>query len=531
MGSPVKTTGQLIEQLRILRGANAEDVADAISSGLIAESEERLRILFEGAPDGCYLNDLRGIIVDGNSAAEAIVGYERHELIGKNLFRVGLLKVADLPRAAVTLARNVLGLATGPDEFTLRRKNGTEVVVEVKTYPVRISGQRLVLAIARDVTELQRIKAALLDAQRRLSEQVDKDGPSFDGVERLREEIGERISMTDALQESEDRYRRLVEMSPDAIVVSVGNCIVYANPAAAVLLGAESGQALAGESPDRLVPASWRPLLERDASGLPEGTTLFGPAVQRLVRPDGTFLNVEMSGAPITYGGELAALIVIRDITDRRRTERLILEATERERRRIGRDLHDGLGQQLTGVAFLAKTLADRLSPSGSAEARDAERITGLVNEAIGLTGRMAHGLNPIAPDADDLFSALAELAAATERVYGITCHTRLVGRLPVELKETTNQLYHIAQEAVANAVKHAHPTEIELELISASEEGITLRVSDDGVGIRDALGNPGMGLRIMQHRARMIDATLVVESGLAGGTVVRCVIPVRGVG
>lgn len=179
----------------------------------------------------------------------------------------------------------------------------------------------------------------------------------------------------------------------------------------------------------------------------------------------------------------------------------------------------------------MRKTLADRLSPSGSAEARDAERITGLVNEAIGLTGRMAHGLNPIAPDADDLFSALAELAAATERVYGITCHTRLVGRLPVELKETTNQLYHIAQEAVANAVKHAHPTEIELELISASEEGITLRVSDDGVGIRDALGNPGMGLRIMQHRARMIDATLVVESGLAGGTVVRCVIPVRGVG
>jgi len=118
----------------------------------LSASEERLQILFEHAPDGYYLSDLKGTFVDGNASAERITGYMREELIGSNFLKLKLLSAGDLPRAASLLARNVLGRSTGPDELTLTRKDGTPVVVEIRTHPVRISSRRLVLGIARDIS-------------------------------------------------------------------------------------------------------------------------------------------------------------------------------------------------------------------------------------------------------------------------------------------------------------------------------------------------------------------------------------------
>ena len=133
-------------------------------------SEERFKILFEYAPDGFYMIDLEGNFVDGNKMAEKLVGYKRKELIGKSFLEFNLLIPEDLPKAAENLIKNAKGKVTGPDEFTLKRKDDGQVVVEIRSFPVKIKDQTLVLGIARDVTERRRIEEAKQEIDRLKSE-------------------------------------------------------------------------------------------------------------------------------------------------------------------------------------------------------------------------------------------------------------------------------------------------------------------------------------------------------------------------
>ena len=119
----------------------------------LKSSEERFRILFDYAPDAYYLNDLKGNFIDGNKKAEEIIGYKKEELIGKNFLKLKLLSPAKIPKAAATLMKNALGRSTGPDEFILKRNDGSLVTVEISTYPVKIKDKPVVLGIARDITE------------------------------------------------------------------------------------------------------------------------------------------------------------------------------------------------------------------------------------------------------------------------------------------------------------------------------------------------------------------------------------------
>jgi PAS domain S-box-containing protein len=133
----------------------------------LESSEERLRILFEYAPDGYYLNDLEGNFVDGNKAAEEITGYRKEELIGKNFLNLSLLPLDQFPKAAACLAQNALGRPTGPDAFVLNRRDGDQVAVEVRTFPVKIQGQTLALGIARDISDRTRAEEALRESKER----------------------------------------------------------------------------------------------------------------------------------------------------------------------------------------------------------------------------------------------------------------------------------------------------------------------------------------------------------------------------
>jgi diguanylate cyclase (GGDEF)-like protein/PAS domain S-box-containing protein len=158
------------DELRVLR-----ERVDQLEheTAQLAASEERLQILFEHAPDAYYLSDLKGMFVDGNAAAERITGYVRKELIGGSFLKLGLLSAGDLPRATSLLARNVLGQPTGPDEFTLIRKDGTPVVVEIRTHPVRVGGRRLILGIARDISARKRAEAAQQESEERFRDLIE----------------------------------------------------------------------------------------------------------------------------------------------------------------------------------------------------------------------------------------------------------------------------------------------------------------------------------------------------------------------
>jgi len=134
----------------------------------LKDSEERAQSLFEHAPDGYYLSDLKGFFVDGNAAAERITGYKRTELIGSSFLKLQLLSAADLLRAAALLTKNLFGHATGPDEFTLTRKDGTQVPVEIHTHPVSIGNRRLILGIARDISSRHRAEHELRERVKEL---------------------------------------------------------------------------------------------------------------------------------------------------------------------------------------------------------------------------------------------------------------------------------------------------------------------------------------------------------------------------
>jgi PAS domain S-box-containing protein len=135
----------------------------------LRSSEERLKVIFEYAPDAYYLHDLKGTFIDGNRAAEDLIGYRREDLIGRNCLRVNLAPPRQLPRIAALLAKNARGQSCGPEELVLVRRDGSQITVEIRTYPVTIGGQQLVLGIARDITARTRTERALRESRRELS--------------------------------------------------------------------------------------------------------------------------------------------------------------------------------------------------------------------------------------------------------------------------------------------------------------------------------------------------------------------------
>ncbi|MCU0599927.1 MAG: PAS domain S-box protein [Desulfobacterales bacterium] len=139
----------------------------------LKDSEERLKILFEYAPDAYYLSDLNGMLLDGNKAAENLIKVNRQDLIGRNYFDLNLLSADQLPKAAGLLERNIKGEPTGPDEFVLNRSDGGKVNVEIRTFPVKIKGQSIALGITRDITERVRAEAELRASEKRLAQIVD----------------------------------------------------------------------------------------------------------------------------------------------------------------------------------------------------------------------------------------------------------------------------------------------------------------------------------------------------------------------
>ena len=139
----------------------------------IKDSEERLKILFDYAPDAYYISDLKGNFIDGNKAAERVIGYKREELIGKSFLKLKLLSLADIPKAAKLLVKNLRGLPTGPDEFILNRKDNSKVIVEISTYPVKIKGRTLALSIARDTTERKKAEQNIKSAKDELQMIMD----------------------------------------------------------------------------------------------------------------------------------------------------------------------------------------------------------------------------------------------------------------------------------------------------------------------------------------------------------------------
>ena len=216
------------------------------------------------------------------------------------------------------------------------------------------------------------------------------------------------------------------------------------------------------------------------------------------------------------------------DITERKSLEEAILEISAREQRRIAQDLHDGLGQHLTGIAFMSKVLQEKLSDRSLPEAVEAAKIVKMVNQAIDNTRELARGLHPVAAEPRGLMSALKKWASEVEELFHIGCRFYCDAPLYIYDANLATHLYRIAQEAVNNAIRHGKSGNIVIRLSGRNETG-TLTIQDDGNGFpKKQTSQPGVGLSIMNYRADMVGGSLKVQQNEGRGVTITCMFPIR---
>jgi signal transduction histidine kinase len=207
----------------------------------------------------------------------------------------------------------------------------------------------------------------------------------------------------------------------------------------------------------------------------------------------------------------------------RKRLEGEILRVIEMEQRRIGQDLHDGICQQLAGIELQSQSLAQALEKKARRQAAQAGQIARQLREVIGQTRSLARGLSPFILEARQCVPALKELAARTQKLFRVKCRFQARGPVAISDPAAATHLYRIAQEAVANAIRHGRAGAVMISLDSTGGKTV-LAVTDNGTGFAaPARAGGGMGLRAMQYRAAMIGASLRVQTPAAGGTRILC--------
>jgi PAS domain S-box-containing protein len=230
------------------------------------------------------------------------------------------------------------------------------------------------------------------------------------------------------------------------------------------------------------------------------------------------------SGEGVRFLG-VAFDVTRRKELEREALQREVLEITAREQRHVGQELHDGVGQVLTGLGLMAQALA-QLLPESAAEHRIALRLIAGLDGVHQQVRELSRGLIPVHVECRGLAAALDDLAVRATEASGIPVTAECPDWVELPDHETATQLFRIAQEAVSNAVRHGRPRHIRLTLLS-EPNGLRLRIRDDGIGMRGGPGrSEGLGLRIMRYRAGQVGGVLQIGPSHGGGTVVSCTLP-----
>lgn len=328
-----------------------------------------------------------------------------------------------------------------------------------------------------------------------------------------------------SVQENEARLQAIIKTVVDGIITIDGQGIIESvNPAVERMFGYKARE-LVGRNVARLMPEPYsrqhdahiqRYLKTGRAHIVGIGREVAG------LRKDGTVFPMDLAVSEWRLGERVMFTGVVRDITERKRAEEAIASVSEEERRRFGRELHDGLGQQLTGVALLAKALQSKLSNHGLPCQEEARDIADLTSRVLNDVKRHAHGLYPVELERRGLAAALEELALNQRSLFGVSCTFEVRGPMPDMELRTALHLYRIAQEAAHNALKHGRAKRVCIRM-DRQDNMLCMQVEDDGRGMPARLpARRGMGLTIMKHRASSIGAALDIGRGPARGTVVR---------
>ncbi len=335
-----------------------------------------------------------------------------------------------------------------------------------------------------------------------------------------------------AQRESEAKAQAILDTTVAGIITIDGEGTVESFNQAAEEIFGYSAEEVIGENVKMLMPSPYREEHDEYLRNYHETGRKRIIGIGREVRGrrrDGSTFPMDLAVSEVELGDRTIFTGIVRDISERRRLEKEILNVSEEERRRIGQDLHDGLGQMLTGIGLLSQDLARQLDEEGHERAEDIAEITDHIKEADQYARDLSHGLIPVdvkggQPSA--LTEALRRLSQNAERLFNVDCSFREVETVLVHNNTVATHLYRIAQEAVSNAVRHGEADDIKI-ILASGEKQIRLQVRDDGVGFdEEETDGSGMGVHIMNYRARIIGATLEISSELGDGTVVTCTLP-----
>jgi len=475
----------------------------------------RLAAVVQSSHDAIVAKDLNGIITDWNRSAERIFGYNAKEIVGKSILLLIPPKRQNEENEILRKIRS--GQSIDHYETVRRRKDGKLINVSLTISPVKDASGKItgVSKIARDITKQK-------ETEKRITDQA-----------------------------------RLLDLTNEAIIVrDRQDRITYWNRGARELYGFLPKEALGQVTRKLLRTEHSEPLpqiykkLERDSRWSGElvhrrkdGTKIFVMshwAVDRDESGKRAFVletNTDITGRKKTEvelqrSKEMLEKLVnqrtkaLRDanaeleteISRRKGLEGQILEISDREQERLGRELHDGLCQQLTAIAFMARAAALRLNDHRVADPAELEKIARLINNSVMDARSIAHDLHKEQVDAPGLQNALRDLAE--RKIWKTPCRFRCDQELNIEDDRVAYEIFRILREAVINANKHAQAREIILEATRRRREFV-FSVTDDGVGLNGKAQDhrPGLGFHIMQYRAQSIGARLELESPRRGGT------------
>ena len=388
------------------------------------------------------------------------------------------------------------------------------------------NGELLNFRVEREFPKLGK-RAMLLNARRLVDE---THGEHTNCILLSIEDVTAREEAVHSLRNVEHLMHSIVDAAVCAIItINEKGIIQTFNRAAEGMFGFETADAI-GKSLKMLMPQHEG--VEVEGILLRYMTT----GVKRIIgigrdvigqRQDGATFPLHLDISEINVSGERLFIGILVETSERRKLERQVLEIASEEQRRIGQDLHDTTGQELTGLTYLTQTLVESLKAKNAAESKQAIRILTELESALSHVRQISKGLSPVDVHAEGLMTALQELAARTHEITKIPTEFRCKQTVTVHDSHIATELFLVAREAVNNIIKHAHANHIRITLKQIQDD-VFLEVWDDGIGIPMDKQSGGIGLQIMAYRASALHGSLKIERNGTVGSRVVCRIPVK---
>lgn len=469
------------------------DIADRkLAEQALLESEQRFRAVFEQAAVGvAEMDTTTGRFLSVNQRICEINHRSRDEMLKLTFSDVTLPE--DLPKSLQCMDELKAGKIRS---YNLEKRNllpdGTLKWVNLTVAPMWLPGEPPLrhVAVVEDITERKRVE---LDYRRELAYNQALVGHT----------------------------------SAFIVVLDLAGRFVHANASFSDTMGYNQKQVI-GKTPWEigLMDAAETARSKERFARLLRGEKN-PPTDSRLRTKDGEWRSVELrSIATCKPDGSLDRIVVTgTDMTERNRLQQEVLRVVEQEQARVGHDLHDGVGQTMTGIVSLLEALEADLDGEPR---QQAQRIHELLRQSVSEVRRMSHGLSPTSVKYRGLVGALQLLAETVRTNFRTPCQCDVDAGIAIQNNDIEAHLFRIAQEAVNNALRHGKPSEVKLSLQHVSQTECELRIEDDGAGLKKTKGGQhnGIGVRVMDYRANLIGARLTIKAKPRRGVIVTCRFP-----